>query len=118
MEQQLLQPSLPRAEPASPVRDFFDAACAQGKLLWAADHIGHRCGCCVDERFCFFPDPSNDDPIDHFSGIAFESLEGDVVVTEAECLAELSRACRQHVQRHPEDLAAVERLLACSRLAR
>lgn len=118
MDQDLLNQVVDFTAVLSTPRGFFKAAYANGKFLWAVTQLAERRSCGIDEQWCFFPDLSDPDPIYHFEGVAFDSLAGDTVVSEAECLAEMRRACEQYIDLHPSEEERVRQLLAACQLAR
>ncbi|MFV8599238.1 ribonuclease toxin immunity protein CdiI [Ralstonia pseudosolanacearum] len=94
------------------VKSFLNYLYQQGALVRALDHITSRNGYAYNDEYCFFPDPSDPDPVYHFEGVAF-GIEGteEVVVTEDQCWCYVRHAANHYLQTTPSDAAVIADLL-------
>ncbi|WP_250151147.1 ribonuclease toxin immunity protein CdiI [Photorhabdus akhurstii] len=98
-------------DPEWVMKEFFNSIYLQRKFLWALPFIVKKCGCCVNETDCTFPDLEDSDPAYHFEGIMFSVYSGEIIVPESVGFEYVRMACEKYLQLHPEDADQVNSLL-------
>ena len=91
------------------VKEFFNSIYQQDRFLWALPLIVEKKGCGVNEEFCFFPDLKDPDPVYHFAGVTFGTMDDEVIISEEQCNAYLKEACDRYLEYNPEDLGLITR---------
>lgn len=85
------------------VKEFFNSIYQQDRFLWALPLLLSRKGCVVNEEYCLFPDPGDQDPSSHFSGVICGSFNDEVNVSDEIFLMHLKDACDRYLRLHPND---------------
>lgn len=97
------------------VKEFFNSIYHQDKFLWALPLLVEKKGCGVNEEFCFFPDLNDPDPVYHFTGVTFGTMDDEVIVSDDQCNTYLKEACDRYLEENPKDRDLVTHALGESR---
>jgi hypothetical protein len=97
------------------VKDFFNSIYQQDKFLWALPLLVEKKGFGINEEFCFFPDLNDPDPIYHFSGVTFGTMDDEVIVSDDQYNKYLKEACERYIEDNPEDRGLVAQVLGETR---